>query len=198
MAVVETRVGDPAHAQGHALVRDPAHVRRRLTSGSARWAVATQSVIVLALLGLFVFFLLQDLEPPYSTALVALFGVFAFTRLMAVWNLSFVYSDAGLEIFTSVQHHWLGWRSVTMISEVEIRRQNIFSMLLSGAHPFRVLRIHRARRPSITVRASRGIDRADLDVLRAIAQRNGVEWVVSDEFVTLARERGLWARRTRV
>lgn len=191
MAVIEARTSTSARRYG------PTHVRERLTSGSARWAVATQSVIVLALLGVFVFFLIQDLQPPYSTALVALFAVFAFTRAMAVWNLSFVYSDAGLEIFTSVQHHWLPWRSVTMISEVEIRRQNILSMLLSGTQPFRVLRIHRARRPPITVRATRGIRPADVDALHTIALRNGVEWAVSDEFVTLARERGLWARFAR-
>lgn len=189
MAVIEARANTSARRYG------PTHVRERVTSGSARWAVATQSVIVLALLGLFVYFLIQDLEPPYSTALVALLGVFAFTRLMAVWNLAFTYSDAGLEIFTSVQHHWLGWRSVTMISEVEIRRQNVLSMLLSGTQPFRVLRIHRVRRPPITVRATRGIQRTDLDALRTIALRNGVEWVVSDEFATLARERGVWAWR---
>ena len=189
MAVIEARTNTSARRYG------PTHVRERVTSGSARRAVATQSVIVLALLGLVVYFLIQDLEPPYSTALAALLGVFAFTRLMAVWNLAFTYSDAGLEIFTSVQHHWLGWRSVTMISEVEIRRQNVLSMLLSGTQPFRVLRIHRVRRPPITVRATRGIQHADLDALRTIALRNGVEWFVSDEFASLARERGVWAWR---
>lgn len=189
MTIVEA--GADAGAQHHR------HVRRRFTSGSARWTVATQSLMMLAFVGLFVFFLVQDLEPPYSSALVALLGVLAFTRAMAVWNLAFVVSDAGLEIYTSVQHHWLGWREVTAISEVEIRRQNALSMLLGGRRPFRVLRIHRKLRPPITVRASRGIQGDDLETLRTLALRNGAEWLVGDEFATHTRERGIWARGTR-
>jgi len=169
------------------------HVRRRITSGSARWAVATQSLMTLAFLGLFVFFLAQDLEPPYSTALVGLLGVFAVTRVVAVWNLAIVFSDAGLEIYTSVQHHWFGWRSVSAISESEITRQHLLSMLLSGRHPLRVLRVHRRLRPPITVRASRGIQPHDLEILRTLALRNGIEWMVGEDFATQARERGIWA-----
>lgn len=190
MALVDAR------ADSGGPVRPLGHVRRRVSSGSARWAVASQSLLVLPVLGLFVFLLVQDLEPPYSTGLVALLGVFAVTRLVAVWNLAFVFSDAGLEIYTSVQHHWLGWKSVTAICDAAVRRQNFLSMLLSGPKPFRVLRVYRARRPPITVRASRGIGRDDLEMLRTLALRNGVEWMVSDDFLAHSRERGIWARRS--
>jgi hypothetical protein len=70
-------------------------------------------------------------------------------------------------------------------------------MLLSGSRPFRVLRIHRRLRPPITVRASRGIGAADLEILRTLALRNGVEWLVGEDFATHARERGVWAWRSR-
>lgn len=192
MALVDARAGT-------APIEGPSyqHVRRRLTSGSARWAVASQSIIVVSLLALFVFFLNQDLPQPYAAGLVALLAVFAFTRVMAVWNLSFVFSDAGLEIYTSVQHHWLGWRDVTAISEWEIRRQNLPTMLLAGRRPFRVLRVHRRRRPPITVRASRGIAPDDLATLRRLALRNGVEWIVGDDFTKHAREQGVFALRSR-
>ncbi len=193
MAVVEARMGvGQGIGQGHSTAGRQ-HIRRRITSGSARWAVASQSLIMLAFVGLFVFFFVQDVEAPYSSALVALLGVFAVTRIIAVWNLSFSFSDAGLEIYTSVQHHWLGWRDVTAISDVEIRRQNALSMLLSGSRPFRVLRIHRKLRPPITVRATRGIDTEELEVLHALALRNGVEWMLADDFETHARERGVWS-----
>lgn len=195
MAVVDARANLQTDGSSDARGRAGGHVRRRITSGSARWAVATQSLMMLACVGLFVFFLLQDLEPPYSIALLGLLGVLAATRLLAVANLSFTFGDAGLEIYTSVQHHWLAWGDVSAISEVEIRRQNILSMLLGGARPFRVLRVHRRLRPPITVRASRGIEIADLAVMRTIAERNGTEWLVSDEFAALAVERGVWARR---
>lgn len=86
MALVDAR------ADSSGRVRPLGHVRRRVTSGSARWAVASQSLILLPFLGLFVFLFVQDLELPYSTGLVALLGVFAITRLVAVWNLAFVSS----------------------------------------------------------------------------------------------------------
>ncbi len=191
MTVIDARANTSARRYG------PTHVRERVTSGPARWAVATQSAMMLSFVGLFVFFLVQDIEAPYSSALVALLGVLAVTRVLAVWNLAFVFSDAGLEIYTSVQHHWLGWREVTAICEWEIRRQNALSMLLGGRHPFRVLRVHRKVRPPITIRASRGIDEHDLEILRTLALRNGVEWIVGEDFAARTRERGVWAWRSR-
>jgi len=167
-------------------------VRRRVTSGSQRWAVVTQSVIVLAVLGLFCFLLAQDLESPYSTALAALWGVFAFYRIVNCWRFGLVYSDAGLLVYTSLRCHWLPWGSVTEVSEAEIERQNLPSLLLGGRHLVRVLRIHRRFRWPILARATRGIDERDLEAMRRMALRNGTRWSVGDDFERRARERGIW------
>lgn len=182
------------HAAGSAApAEDRGHVRRRVTSRSERSAMATHAIMVLAVLGLFCFLLAQDLESPYSEALAGLWGVLAASRFLAWWTFGFVYSDAGLLISTSMRTYWLAWSSVTAISEAEISRQSLPSLVLGGGHPVRVLRIHRRFRGPIRVRATRGIDARDLAALRTIALRNGTKWQVGNDFGVRARERGIWA-----
>ncbi|MCJ7671208.1 MAG: hypothetical protein MUP67_04065 [Acidimicrobiia bacterium] len=201
MAVVESRAAaGGAHATapgspvgGYPPRGYPARVRRRVTSGSQRWAVVTQSVIMLVVLGLFCFLLAQDLESPYSEALAALWGVFAFSRIVNCWRFGLVYSDAGLLVYTSLRCHWLPWGSVTEVSESEIQRQNLPSLLLGGRQPVRVLRIHRRYRWPILARSTRGISERDLDAMRTIALRNGTTWNVGDDFEHRSRERGIWS-----
>ena len=161
--------------------------RRRVTSRSERLSVAFQAILVLGLLGVLCFFMAQDLEAPIPEALAAAWLGLAVFRVVACWKFGFVFSEDGVVISGSIMRHSLSWSDVMAISEAQVQRRNLASLMLSGSGAIWVLRVHRRTWWSIRVRATRGIGESDLAALRVITVRHGARWRVAPDFAARSR-----------